>query len=812
MDTFLKSINDVPIIIWEYNNNNLKCIKINKKATDLILTNNNINFNNISLNDLNINKKNKIKKIIKKIRNNYNNNFINKIDCYDNHVWVIKNIIKDNPSIVLRIFKYDYNKICMFFENYIKQSKYIIENIINNIIIAIGFIEISNYDKLKFEIIVANKKFYNIWKDIIQSKIFKDKIISFTKLSNSDLTYDMFFHTYNNMYYCIHCYKSNINTQLLLVIKIINNLSLSDSILNIKNFINNQNDINIYNNIKIQFNSLYNIIDIFNDDNNNNNNNNNQLINDNIDFIKNIKKSSKKIEKLIDNYYYLELIKKDQIKLDINYLDLHNFLNNINNCIKNNNINSKYFINYNVYPFLIGDSIKLKYIFKTIIYFIHKYINIELINIDIENNNIIDNIKINEQNSNSVKSDKLNDKINITNIIFKLYIKQSTINSKKNIRKIKKYLNILCNNNTLSINKNNNINLINSLLISKYFIKLMDGNINYKYINKIIVSNNSDSNSDTNYNKDNIYINNNSNFNKNDIIIWFNIILQKHSNCIDILIQKYYYLFNNKKILIIDSNNNNICHNIINLINKYNFKITICKKINKIIKIINNQTFDVIFINFNIYKNFIIDNSKITNNNIDIICITDNLSKNNIIINQINTNFNLKYLIENNINEIQLFNILFDSLNNKINIKQIENNKCQLINNILIIEKNKFYYQMWQNIILKYNSNINIDIFNYNNNDTLFNNYDIIFINITKLNKKLNDIIFNIKKYKNKQLYTLNNSKNNNIFIIGISTTKNLTKKYIDKIYKLGIELILYSPIKKKDIKILFDIIYKTNN
>jgi len=81
----------------------------------------------------------------------------------------------------------------------------------------------------------------------------------------------------------------------------------------------------------------------------------------------------------------------------------------------------------------------------------------------------------------------------------------------------------------------------------------------------------------------------------------------------------------------------------------------------------------------------------------------------------------------------------------------------------------------------------------YNNSNMTI----VIFINITRLNTQLLKIINNIQSLKTQQ----------KIFLIGISTISRTNPKNKNKLYKMGIDIILNCPIKKKDITILFNVI-----
>jgi len=599
MDLFLKNIEDVPLIIWQWDNikkiSQLKCVKINKNANELFFKNNKIPNDEITLKSLNLVKYHKVKRIIKK---NMCKESVYKTpvknDCM-NRVFTIKHVIKHRSSITLRLFKCDNNKICMFFE----QNRKSIKDIIENINVGIGFL---NIESTSIKIMLSNSQFEIIWNKLYKIDSFKNKII--------DQQFSNFYYSVNDINYYINCHRNNDNTHILITIKVQSaNLSQIKRYESLLNLINQKSDIELYDNIKIQLNSLYGLIDLISDFSWND---------EQIEYITNIKETTTNTEDSIDNYYYSQLIRRRRLVIKDNYFDLREFMNVIVNYIKQNapSTNPTYNIDYNIIPFLIGDIIKLKYIFKSFIILMSKFTK----------NNVEIYVKSNIRNTSGLEIDGMNT-LKLSNIIFEIHIKKISKG-----KKLLKYLKFLSDKDLDSItfisgsaNKYTSVNFSQNLLISKYFIKMMQGNINYSYqTNK-------------------------------SVVLMFNMVFKIYTTGIDISMQKYGNLFENRKILVLDDQKSNLNSRILmENLQDLNLKPIMCENKRKGRKYLLKQDFDVGIINLNIYKKLNFDNIKVP-----IIGITTDNS-----IEQSHANC---YILKvSNINKIQLFNILVEIFSKKI--------------------------------------------------------------------------------------------------------------------------------------------------
>lgn len=771
MDILIRDLKNVPALIWKFNNyNEVVYVDSNEKGKSILLNVYDKKSEEISLSDLSFSPK-KINKIESMM-----------FDLHKKKEHSVKKIHNAMPGMTLKIINHkDDVNIYMLLEKNEKDKSSKFEKNIKILPLGIGIIRLKQGKNIKY--ISENNSFRKV-----KCKSFKDKLIEC--ILNEDFScYCSDSETYINIY---KIKENSIEKNDLYLVIIAKHMKSK------KNFTtsgkNEKLKLDVYNNAKIEINTIYGMLDLFREDITDNN----QV---NTDYLSNIQDACTSIEEELDNYYYISMINNNTITIKKSHFDLRELLYSSINKLKEQNlidrkISIKLNINYDVDPYLIGDITKISYIFETLLKFVFQYavsdirINISCVTLDDQvktprkKSELIKNASISDSLRSTIKTratSKLMKKEDKRCSIAKLDIVNLKINIYCDEYKENKYDKIYDNLELFSI-PSDEVNdnekhepsimeqyqgdnkLSNSLLLSKFFCKLMSGDI-YNILDS-------------------------------SLTIYYTFVVDRYTDDLSVWTQRYANLLKRKKVLIIDDHRSSLNANkITTALNNLGLNPIVHNNEKKIRK----QPFDMCIVNLDIFK--IYQNNKLykilTDANVPIIGIApQNYNK---IKKKINKMTNIE-LLNNPITDVKIFNVCISFLTGSSSeTTSDQSTPREDISyeslDVIIIDKKESNRRLLQNIANNISCN-HVSAVSSLKRMSILQKYNVVILNVSKLDVISIKIIKECMRIKSKRKF----------YIIGVCGDSHMDK---NKLYNLGIDLILIPPMKVKDIKVIFDIISK---
>lgn len=163
------------------------------------------------------------------------------------------------------------------------------------------------------------------------------------------------------------------------------------------------------------------------------------------------------------------------------------------------------------------------------------------------------------------------------------------------------------------------------------------------------------------------------------------------------------------------------------------------------------------------------------------------------------TNLNGILLLTNPITQTKIFNVCLDTLRNNYDNETSDDYKNEDISNlkILIVDKMKNNRKLLYSIV----KNLNCKNVTAMSTAKKINNYDVVILNIAKLDA-----------FSTKLIKRCTTESNKKIYIMGIYGSHNIDSHKKNRMYKMGVDIILEPPIKSKNIEDVLKIISKKIN